>query len=67
MTGDCKQTDPPCRSERSRQAILTATTDLVGEVGYSKVTAEAIAADAGLGYEADGTAQVNRSGVPART
>jgi AcrR family transcriptional regulator len=49
VTGDRKQTDPRCRSERSRQAILTATTDLVGEVGYSKLTAQAIAAGAGLG------------------
>jgi AcrR family transcriptional regulator len=49
MTGDRKQTDQRCRSGRSRQAILTATTDLVGEVGYSKLTAEAIAAGAGPG------------------
>jgi AcrR family transcriptional regulator len=49
MTGDRKQTDPRCRSERSRQAILTATTDLVGEVGYRKLTTEAIAAGTGPG------------------
>jgi AcrR family transcriptional regulator len=39
------------RSERSRQAILTATRALVSEVGYSKVAIEAIAARAGVGKQ----------------
>jgi AcrR family transcriptional regulator len=51
MTADRKPPDPTRRSERSRQAILTAATDLVGEVGYSKLTVEAIAARAGVGKQ----------------
>ncbi|MGW4635696.1 TetR/AcrR family transcriptional regulator [Nocardia sp. NPDC004415] len=39
------------RSERSRQAILAATRELVSEVGYGKVTIEAIAAKAGVGKQ----------------
>lgn len=39
------------RSERSRLAILTATRDLIGEVGYAKLTIEAIAARAGVGKQ----------------
>ncbi|APE36292.1 TetR family transcriptional regulator [Nocardia mangyaensis] len=39
------------RSERSRQAILTATRELVSEVGYGKVSIEAIAARAGVGKQ----------------
>ncbi|PSL43518.1 TetR family transcriptional regulator [Saccharothrix carnea] len=39
------------RSERSRVAILTATRDLIGEVGYAKLTIEAIAARAGVGKQ----------------
>jgi AcrR family transcriptional regulator len=49
--GDRKPPDPTRRSQRSRQAILTATTDLVGEVGYTKLTVEAIAARAGVGKQ----------------
>jgi AcrR family transcriptional regulator len=51
MTGDRKPPDPTRRNERSRQAILTATADLLGEVGYSKLTVEAIAARAGVGKQ----------------
>ena len=51
MTGDRKPPDPTRRSERSRQAILTATADLLGEVGYSKLAVEAIAARAGVGKQ----------------
>jgi AcrR family transcriptional regulator len=51
MTGDRKSPDPTRRSQRSRQAILAATTDLVGEVGYTKLTVEAIAARAGVGKQ----------------
>ncbi|MFD0200480.1 MULTISPECIES: TetR/AcrR family transcriptional regulator [Saccharothrix] len=39
------------RSERSRVAILTATRDLIGDVGYAKLTIEAIAARAGVGKQ----------------
>ncbi|MFI7133685.1 TetR/AcrR family transcriptional regulator [Nonomuraea sp. NPDC050153] len=46
-----KQPDPARRSERSRQAILTAARDLVSEVGYAKLTIEAIAARAGVGKQ----------------
>lgn len=51
MTGDRKPPDPTRRSERSRQAILTATADLLGEVGYTKLAVEAIAARAGVGKQ----------------
>ncbi|GAB2979490.1 TetR/AcrR family transcriptional regulator [Saccharothrix stipae] len=39
------------RSERSRVAILTATRELISEVGYAKLTIEAIAARAGVGKQ----------------
>jgi AcrR family transcriptional regulator len=39
------------RSEDSRQAILTAALDLVGEVGYGALTIEGIAARAGTGKQ----------------
>lgn len=39
------------RSERSRQAILSATRELVSEMGYGKVSIEAIAARAGVGKQ----------------
>ncbi|MFE0750479.1 TetR/AcrR family transcriptional regulator [Gordonia sp. NPDC058843] len=39
------------RKERSRQAILEATRDLVVEQSYDKVTVEAIAARAGVGKQ----------------
>ena len=51
MTSDRKPPDPTRRNQRSRQAILTATTDLLGEVGYPKLTVEAIAARAGVGKQ----------------
>jgi AcrR family transcriptional regulator len=51
MTGARKPPNPTRRSQRSRQAILTATADLVGEVGYTKLTVEAIAARAGVGKQ----------------
>ncbi|HYH31103.1 MAG TPA: TetR/AcrR family transcriptional regulator [Pseudonocardia sp.] len=43
--------DPARRNERSRQAILTAAADLVHEVGYRKLSIEAIAARAGVGKQ----------------
>ncbi|WP_232668248.1 TetR/AcrR family transcriptional regulator [Pseudonocardia sp. TRM90224] len=43
--------DPSRRSERSRTAILTAAAELVHEVGYRKLTIEAIAARAGVGKQ----------------
>jgi AcrR family transcriptional regulator len=51
MAADRKPPDPTRRSERSRQAILTATADLLGEVGYTKLAVEAIAARAGVGKQ----------------
>ncbi|MGD9485664.1 TetR/AcrR family transcriptional regulator [Streptomyces sp. TRM70308] len=39
------------RSERSRRAILEASLELVGEVGYHKLTIEAIASRAGVGKQ----------------
>jgi AcrR family transcriptional regulator len=43
--------DPARRSERSRAAVLAATSALVAEVGYNKLTIEAIAARAGVGKQ----------------
>jgi AcrR family transcriptional regulator len=43
--------DPSRRSERSRRAILSATAELVFEIGYANVTIEAIAARAGVGKQ----------------
>ncbi|MDF5751867.1 TetR/AcrR family transcriptional regulator [Spongiactinospora sp. TRM90649] len=43
--------DPARRSERSRQAVLGAARELVTEVGYAKVSIEAIAARAGVGKQ----------------
>lgn len=39
------------RSESSRRAILTSALDLVGEVGYAKLSIEGIAARAGVGKQ----------------
>ncbi|GAB2937264.1 TetR/AcrR family transcriptional regulator [Nonomuraea fastidiosa] len=46
-----KHPDPSRRSERSRQAILAAARELVSEIGYGKVSIEAIAARAGVGKQ----------------
>ncbi|MEU3574242.1 TetR/AcrR family transcriptional regulator [Kitasatospora sp. NPDC036755] len=43
--------DPARRSERARAAVLAAAIELVSEVGYGKVTIEAIAARAGVGKQ----------------
>ncbi|MER6170224.1 TetR/AcrR family transcriptional regulator [Streptosporangium sp. NPDC001681] len=46
-----KKPNPARRSERSRRAILEAARELVSEVGYTKVSIEAIAARAGVGKQ----------------
>lgn len=46
-----REPNPARRNERSRQAILAATRELVQEWGYGKVTIEAIAARAGVGKQ----------------
>ncbi|MFI9847162.1 TetR/AcrR family transcriptional regulator [Nonomuraea sp. NPDC051941] len=46
-----KRPDPARRSERSRQAVLEAARELVSEMGYAKVSIEAIAARAGVGKQ----------------
>jgi AcrR family transcriptional regulator len=51
MTQDRKPPMAARRNQRSRQAILTATADLLGEVGYTKLAVEAIAARAGVGKQ----------------
>ncbi|KJY46336.1 TetR/AcrR family transcriptional regulator [Streptomyces sp. A1547] len=50
-TSDGRAPDPARRSDRSRRAILDAALALVGEVGYDKLTIEAIAARAGVGKQ----------------
>src|SRR5918993_1602702 len=51
MTQDRKPPNPARRNQRSRQAILSTTADLLGEVGYTKLTVEAVAARAGVGKQ----------------
>jgi AcrR family transcriptional regulator len=46
-----KTPDTARRSERARRAILDAALALVGEVGFNKLTVEAIAARAGVGKQ----------------
>ncbi|MFE5537047.1 TetR/AcrR family transcriptional regulator [Streptomyces sp. NPDC056492] len=48
---EAKAPDPARRSDRSRRAILDAALALVCEVGYNKLTIEAIAARAGVGKQ----------------
>ncbi|MFI9364811.1 TetR/AcrR family transcriptional regulator [Kitasatospora sp. NPDC053057] len=43
--------DPTRRNERSRSAVLTAAYELVSEIGFGKLTIEAIAARAGVGKQ----------------
>jgi AcrR family transcriptional regulator len=54
--GGTPQADSPTRagrrrSEQSRLAILTAAYELVGEIGYARLTIEGIAARAGTGKQ----------------
>ncbi len=51
LSGMTKTPDATRRSDRSRRAILDAALALVGEVGYNKLTIEAIAARAGVGKQ----------------
>ncbi|SEG90553.1 DNA-binding transcriptional regulator, AcrR family [Thermomonospora echinospora] len=46
-----RKPNPARRSERSRRAVLAAARELVSELGYAKVTIEAIAARAGVGKQ----------------
>lgn len=46
-----KKPDATRRSERSRQAILASTRELIVELGYAKVSIDAIAARAGVGKQ----------------
>ncbi|MER5325109.1 TetR/AcrR family transcriptional regulator [Streptosporangium roseum] len=48
---DAKKPNPARRNERSRHAILDAARELIREVGYAKVSIEAIAARAGVGKQ----------------
>ncbi|MET0871576.1 MAG: TetR/AcrR family transcriptional regulator [Paeniglutamicibacter terrestris] len=43
--------DASRRSDRARRAILSATRDLVAEVGYTRLTIEGIASAAGVGKQ----------------
>lgn len=49
MSESVKNSPGRPRSVRSHQAILKATLDLLGEVGYERMSIEAIAARAGVG------------------
>ncbi|NYI04354.1 TetR/AcrR family transcriptional regulator [Allostreptomyces psammosilenae] len=51
MSSSERTPDPTRRSERSRRSILSAAFELVSEVGYGKLTIEAIAARAGVGKQ----------------
>ncbi|MEW2357590.1 TetR/AcrR family transcriptional regulator [Spirillospora sp. NPDC029432] len=51
MPSTRKRPDQARRSERSRQAILAATRELISEVGYRRVSIEGIAARAGVGKQ----------------
>lgn len=48
---DAPGPDAARRSDRARRAILVAARDLVGEVGYTRLTIEGIAAAAGVGKQ----------------
>lgn len=46
-----REPDPNRRSARAQAAILEATRELIGEVGYDKMSIEGIAAAAGVGKQ----------------
>ncbi|WP_066938383.1 TetR/AcrR family transcriptional regulator [Microtetraspora fusca] len=48
---DTRKPNPARRNERSRQAILAAARELISEMGYARVSIEAIAARAGVGKQ----------------
>jgi AcrR family transcriptional regulator len=48
---ETRSPDSKRRSERSRRAILDAALELVGELGYPRLTIEAIAGRAGVGKQ----------------
>lgn len=50
-TPAAKAPDATRRNERSRRAILDAALEIVGEVGFTKLTIEAVAARAGVGKQ----------------
>ncbi|TKK87558.1 TetR/AcrR family transcriptional regulator [Herbidospora galbida] len=51
MTTQRKAPDAARRNEAARRAILTAALDLAGEVGYARLSIEAIATRAGAGKQ----------------
>ncbi|WP_062428667.1 TetR/AcrR family transcriptional regulator [Herbidospora daliensis] len=51
MTTQRKAPDAARRNEAARRSILTAALDLAGEVGYARLSIEAIAARAGAGKQ----------------
>ncbi len=51
MNEHVKTPNPARRNEHSRKAILTAAAELLSEVGYVKLTVEAIATRAGVGKQ----------------
>ena len=51
MPSPLRSPNPARRSEIARQAILAAAFDLVGEVGYGRLSIEGIAARAGVGKQ----------------
>jgi AcrR family transcriptional regulator len=51
VPADRNPPDPARRSARARRAILTATADLLAELGYTRLSVEAVAARAGVGKQ----------------
>ena len=53
-----RRPDPNRRSARAQTAILKATRELIGEIGYDKMSIEGIAAAAGVGKRHRGSSRV---------